>query len=124
MNMTFIGHLRNIHGILRRGCSTHTLAPLDEEKDCSNLRHARESRQDERILQAHIGDPRRESVANGERHGVADDDDSDHGLSAQIPVRIDSIADAELDTESESESDDTHGEDTTEPMNCSCVRKE
>lgn len=90
--------------------------PLNNGEHSTNLRQPSKRRQDKRILQPHISNPRRDTIPNSKRHCVPDNNHRNHGITTQIFVAIDTVGDAELDTDCVCGSDDEHGDDETEPV--------
>lgn len=90
--------------------------PLDHGKDSTNLGQPGKSRQNKRILQAHVGDPRRDPIPNSKRHRIPDNDHGNHRITAQVFVTVDTIRDAELNADCVCGGNDEHGDDETEPV--------
>lgn len=108
MRQTRLGDLPDVFQIsIGRGLAER-LAVFDEEEEGQDLGEARKGREDEGVLVAHVLDPRRQAVPDGKGHGVSDDDDGDHGLAGQVAVRVDAVADAELEPDRVGEGDDSH----------------
>lgn len=55
-------------------------------------------------------------VSDCKAHRVADEDDGDYGLAAQILVRIYAVADGELGPDGVDKTKETQGENQTEPV--------
>lgn len=67
------------------------LAPADNGEKCRDLRQTDECSEDKRILIAHVRNPGRDAIIHGKAHCIADEDDSDHGLAAEILVTVDAV---------------------------------
>lgn len=57
-----------------------------------------------------------DAVADGEAHGVADQDDGHDGLAAQVTVAVDVVRHAGLQADGDDEGDHAHGEHEAEPV--------
>lgn len=65
------------------------------------------SRTDEGILAAHIVDPRSNTVSDGKRHCVSDDDDGRERRTAHLAVAIDQVVDPETGSTGVGEAEET-----------------
>lgn len=90
--------------------------PLDHWKNSTNLRQPSKSGQNKRILQPHISNPGRNPIPNSKRHRIPNNNDRNHSITTQILVAVDTVGDAELDTDCICGGDDKHGDDETKPV--------
>ncbi len=106
-----VGDLLDELEVLLGGGDAEPLAVFDEDQKRQDLGEPRKGGGDEGVLVAHVGDPGGQAVADGEGHGVADEDDGDDGLAGQVAVAVDTITNAELEADGVCEGDDAHCED-------------
>nr|POF06918.1 hypothetical protein CFP56_31542 [Quercus suber] len=116
VQQTAVSHLLNIFRISRGTAPPQPLSILDKQQKRRTLCHARKRGDDERILQAHVRHPRRDSVANGERHGISDQDHRHHSFPRQVRVAVNAVRDGKLEADRVCERDDAHGEHAAEPL--------
>lgn len=110
MRQACIGNVLDKVQVPLRRTFAEALAELDKEQKGQDLGEPGERGQDEGVLVSHVGDPRGQAVADGEGHGVADEDHGDDGLAGQIAVAVDAVADTQLETDRVGERDDAHCE--------------
>ena len=59
-------------------------------------------------------------VSDSKTHSIANQNNRHDRFAAQLPIRIDTVADGSLNTDRVCESDDAHGEDQAEPLHVMC----
>ena len=99
-----------------RARPSHPLSPHRKDQEGRRGGQSRERSDDEGILQPHVLDPGGDAVADGEAHGIADEDDGDDGLAGESVVCVDAVGDGQLERGEGGRGNEAHGDDGADPV--------